>query len=156
MRITIVTLSLLLTSCVTSPLVHQFDSQRIYPQSKDIVWSALMKFFTENNVQIKTIEKDSGIIYAEREYIGPDHQMALETIADCGKRPMVTAGQASLSLNVFVHEQEGVVSVTINTSISRQWISTGNIFAPSTRFTAPCNSKGAIEEMLLDYIDTHQ
>ena len=150
MRIALAAIAvLLLSSCAVIPETHQFDSQRTYSQSKDAIWSALMNFFTENNVQIKTIEKDSGILYAEQEYLGRGHTETAEAIADCGKRPMSTQGPVSLSLNVFVREQKEGTAVTINTSISKRW-SFGNVIS-----TAPCNSKGMIEGMLFDYIDTH-
>ena len=60
--------SVLLSGCATVPATYDFDSKKIYNNHKDFVWEGVMNFFAKNNIQIRTIEKASGLIYAETEY----------------------------------------------------------------------------------------
>jgi len=58
-------LVLAVAGCGTAPKVHNFERFRSLQVSKDEAWLGVIDFFTSNSLQIKTIEKDSGIIYAE-------------------------------------------------------------------------------------------
>jgi hypothetical protein len=97
-----------------------------------------LAFFTSNNIQIKTIEKDSGVIYAERARADP-------SMADCGQDLAVELSRPA-NLNVFVKEASGGTQVTVNANFevvrtfdNRTW-------------NAPCHSTGLLEKQILSSI----
>lgn len=59
--------SLTLWGCATVPAKnYQFENSRAYSnKTYDQVWNGVIEFMTVNNIPIKTIEKDSGVIYSE-------------------------------------------------------------------------------------------
>lgn len=129
-----------LTSCATPPKKVNFDNSRTYASSKDAVWEAVISFFTKNNIQIKTIEKDSGVLYAERSSVD-------ESMADCGDFPLAPEIERSGTLNVFVRHLQSGTEVTVNTEFKDV-----RIFDNKT-FTNSCNSTGLLEKNILDSIN---
>ncbi len=147
---------LLLTSCVTLPAIYNVDAQKTLDASSDIVWSGLMQFFTENNIQIKTIEKDSGVVYAERIYsaTSTSSQNTLpDAWFDCGRSDMETPVSSTLSLNVFVRDdlKKENTTVSINAVFSQKWYSHWD----GRNRMIPCNSTGTLEVIVLDYISKY-
>lgn len=147
----------LASSCVSQPGVYTFDKSRLYPEnSKDEVWSKIIRFFSERNIQIKTVEKDSGIIYAEVTRFDPEE---LVTYADCGQGQKQTTVidvrriQAGIiKLNVFVVENSEGTSVSVNTDYKAEAIP-NSIFASGDKiYIQNCNSKGTLEKSILDYV----
>ena len=136
--------SVLLTSCASVPTTYDFDSKRTYSNHKDFVWEAVMNFFAKNNIQIRTIEKASGLIYAETEYT----RDGVKNLADCGSYILEVAGPASAQFNVFVTaEPEGKpTTVTVTTKFRQLWTFGGN------ENVRPCNSKGRLEREIFDNI----
>jgi hypothetical protein len=128
------------SSCATPPKQHAFDKSRLYATGKDAVWEDVISFFTGNNIQIKTIEKDSGVIYAERS--GVDGIMA-----DCGEAPLATEISRTGTLNVFVRPVGGKTQVTVNAEFRIL-----RMFDNQT-FTGACHSTGVLERSILDSID---
>lgn len=127
-------------SCASPPKTTVFDKSRTYDLSKDAVWEDLLSFFTSNNIQIKTIEKDSGVIYAERS--GVDASMA-----DCGQVPLAAEMVRSGTLNVFVRPAGSKTQVTVNSDFKIV-----RMFDNQT-YTAPCNSTGLLEKSILESIN---
>ena len=141
-------LLLLLSGCATLPSVHKFESQRDFDVKSDLVWAGLMSYFTENKFQIKTIEKDSGVVYSELIYAGMGE--GFDKLADCGIYPLEQPSQGSIALNVFVQRSE-LTTVSVNTTFNRQW---GTPTWGGPRFSwRPYASKGTLEKIILDYID---
>jgi hypothetical protein len=138
-RLGLVLLMLPVATCATPPKQTAVDKSRTYAATKDAVWEDLLSFFTTNNIQIKTIEKVSGVIYAERS--GVDR-----TMADCGEVPLATELSRAGTLNVFVRPLEGKTQVTVNVdfTVLRMF--------DNKSFTAPCYSTGALERLILDSI----
>ena len=137
--------------CGSLPKVYSVDSEREFNAPLDIIWEGVIDFFTGYSIPIKTIEKDSGLIYAENQY-SPSLAMASQDPsafygwADCGKiglfaKPLGT----SLSLNIFVrdHDQENQTTVSINVVFSG--------IAPKG-LSVPCNSTGKLEEAIFQHI----
>jgi hypothetical protein len=127
-----------LAGCATPPKQTAFSNTQTYQSSKDQVWSDLLAFFTSNNIQIKTIEKDSGVIYAERSRSDP-------SMADCGQDLAVELSRPA-TLNVFVKPEASGTTVTVNATFevirsfdNRTW-------------TAPCHSTGVLERQILSSI----
>lgn len=140
-------MTVFLCSCATAPVQHRVESQRNFDAPPEKVWAGLMDYFTSNNIQIKTIEKDSGVIYAEQLYIGQD--TAVDHIADCGKYTLEIPEQTNVSFNVFVREEKPV-TVNVNASFSRVW-RFGN-YPPTKR---SCTSKGTLEKYVLNHIHAY-
>ena len=159
MRIMITVAVLILTGCATPPLTYNFDPALSYKTSKDIAWEGVMSFFSKNNIQIKTLEKDSGVVYAESMYTSAQSTL-LDQYADCGKYPMFVPGKALVEFNVFVSQSpvDKEVNVRVNADFKKNWHYLGAL--GSFTETHPCNSKGTLEKSILNqvqmYIGSHQ
>ncbi len=117
----------------------------------NMVWAAVMSYFTEKGVSIKTIEKDSGIIYAEKMY----GQTLDENWADCGDySPFATS--SSVSLNLFVRKdlKSEQILVAVNMEFS-QIQNIPGLFFNSNIQNVVCNSKGGLELIILNYIEEY-
>lgn len=135
----------LLSACATSPTHYEFSRSRVVPDSKDVVWERVVEFFAANNLAIKTIEKDSGIVAAERLFPGaPTTKGMILDWASCGHAPLETPIRQSVDLNVFVRPQAGGTNVTVNTQFQEV-----RNFLDETG-TYECNSTGRLENMILD------
>jgi hypothetical protein len=129
-------LTFALAACATPPKQVSFKNSETYNLSKDETWERLLSFFTSNNVQIKTIEKDSGVIYAERSTIDA-------SMADCGEAPLMAEIARTGTLNVFVRSKAGQTEVTVNSEFK-----VIRMFDNQT-FTVACHSTGTLEASIL-------
>lgn len=136
-------LALGLTGCVTAPAYIPIENSRAIPLSKDVVWSNLVEYFATGNIAIKTIEKDSGIIYAERMFSrGSD----LSAYADCGAAAMAAPIGGAADLNVFVRETPTGVNATVNARYRQSRASAWDGSVSSS----DCSSLGNLERAILD------
>jgi len=129
-------LILILTSCATAPGSYTFSNTQSYSRPYDQVWEELVGFFAKNNIQIKNIAKDSGVIYAESATFS-------DNSADCGDPGLWSRSSRLFNLNVFVSRSVSDPTVHVNTK-----------FFETRRFensvtTVECNSKGAVERAVL-------
>lgn len=129
-----------LAGCATAPASYTVNNSRTYDQSYDVVWEKIVSFFASRNIPIKNIAKDSGVIYAESTSFN-------DTFADCGTGGLMAPFARRASLNVFVSRSGEKRTVSVNTE-----------FQESRRFdssvaTVTCNSKGVIEQAVLDAIN---
>ena len=114
-----------------------------------------MDYFTRNQIQIKTLERNSGVVYAERVYIGTQHADLLENAADCGKYPLMQPGAGNLSLNTFLSENsDNNVRVRVNTYFSRKW-TLSNIMGTYAEEILPCTSRGTLEDSIFSHLDEY-
>lgn len=134
----------LLFGCASTPRVTSFESTRTYSKSYDQVWRELMQSFTSYNLQIKTVEKESGIVYAER--LSFDNAQA-----DCGYQWPFVPLSRTLSLNVFVAtlEDSGSTQVTVNADFRER---RQNNLNPAQTQDFVCQSTGAVEQAVLGAI----
>lgn len=145
-RIIIACLAAAVSGCASTPPAHiPIENSRRIALSKDVAWSNLVEHFAAGNITIKTIERDSGIIYAERMF-GTVADVA--TFADCGVPGMSVPISSSVDLNVFVREVEGGVNATVNASFRQQRRSTWD----NSLSTVECASLGTIERSVLSAI----
>lgn len=142
----LISLALMATgACATLPTDHSVTKTKTYAASKDAVWTELVRFFAQNNISIKTIEKDSGVIFAETQNI------AGTSIADCGKPDAFTIETGRVgNFNVFASERNAATEVTINTAFTASHRDMNNIVKPF-----PCNSTGQLERMIFNGLDAH-
>lgn len=132
-----------LSACVTAPAIIPIENSRAVPLSKDVVWSNLVEYFASGNIAIKTIEKDSGIIYAERMFA---RGTELSSFADCGAAAMAAPVGGAADLNVFVRETAAGVNVTVNARYRQSRASMWDGSVSSTE----CASLGTLERTILN------
>jgi hypothetical protein len=127
--------------CVSAPQTYEFEKTRVYQKPYDQAWTDLIEFFSGSNIQIKTIEKDSGIIYAESTSFDP-------SFADCGSAPGDQVVANNAQFNVFVRRlDEQLTQVTVNSDF-RQVRGGGFGFYYSS-YVVTCNSTGRLEQAVL-------
>lgn len=69
-KICVALLALTLAACGTAAQKTEFNNSAVVNHKKDAVWERLLEYFTRNNIQIKTIEKASGVLCGARELRG--------------------------------------------------------------------------------------
>lgn len=102
-------------------------------------WSAVIDHFAEKSVPIRTIEKASGIIVAEQLSVSSGYG---QVIADCGVN-VVGVPWDVLSASYNVRVQGDSTKSTIRVTA---------MFRPEIASTYPCNSRGAYERELMDFV----
>lgn len=133
-------------ACATAPASYEFERTRTIAEPKDAVWERVVEFFATNNLSIKTIEKDSGIIAAERMIGSPGTGGSVGGFADCGVNAFMVPMNQTVDLNVFVRPQgPSSTNVSVNTSFAEV-----RVFGSNPPQTVSCNSNGKLEDMLLD------
>lgn len=136
-----IALSLLgaVAACATPPQMHDVERSRTYNADFETTWRHAVQYFSSNGIQIKTIEKASGIIYAEQALVGND----LGTYADCGRPGMAIVRGTMATFNVFIAENDGKTTVTVNTKYVQTRQFDRNIW------TVECTSAGGLERQVL-------
>ena len=149
--LTVAAFAIVLVGCSTAMQTYQFDKSRSYPAPPDQVWEGVMQYFTTNNIQIKTLERDSGVVYAEKVY--PD-QVELQLVADCGSGFWHESALPTASLNVFIagdFREEAETTVTVNTQFTDVY--KDHLYGGMGQ--KPCNSKGMLEKTILNHIEAY-
>ena len=147
--VVVAAISISLWGCATVPAKnYQFENSRTYSNKNyDQVWEGVIEFLTANNIPIKTIEKDSGVIYSEIDNFSKPSFSKFFPIVDCGQPPLFwTGGIAFGSFNIFVSKATAQPKVTVTTTISQQIRYENQVSQIS------CNSMGNFEKGVLDSI----
>ena len=140
-----------LFGCSTPAQLFEVNNTRSFAAPKEVVWDRLIRYFATNNIQIKTLEKASGVIYAEREMSGAAtswwERGKVGDMADCGKDFGSIPESQTIQLNVYVRElgpaqSQATVTVTFK-ELYNQRVGFGG--APKA-----CNSTGVLETKVLD------
>jgi hypothetical protein len=127
-----------ISACAMIPptTTYSYNNSKTVEKSYDLVWEELVGFFAANNIQIKNIAKESGVIYAESARFD-------DAFADCGDRGSFIITGRQVNFNVFVNRSGKHPVVSVNTDFTQ----TGRF---ESRFqTVQCNSKGVIETRIL-------
>jgi hypothetical protein len=134
-----VSLCAALTACVsvTAPQYVEVEKTRTYTKARDQVWEAVISYLAGRNFPVKTVEKDSGIVYAEI----PQFPVGF---ADCGQSTSTVQLSRQGSLNVVVKPVEGGTEVSVNPAFSVTRAAEGQ------QWTIDCQSKGVLERQMLD------
>lgn len=130
------------SACATAPAIIPIENSRSISLSKDEAWSNLVEYFATGNIAIKTIEKDSGIIYAERMF---SHTAQISEFADCGSSALAAPTGGAVDLNVFVRETPAGVNTTVNARFRQTRTS-----FDGRMIVADCSSLGNLERRILD------
>ena len=133
---------LALSACATAPEVYDFDNSKTVSTSYDQTWEKVITYFSSNNIPIKTLEKDSGLVVAE---IARLDGRSISRYADCqaSMLDMIEGGKADY--NVFVRRAADGTTVTVNTDFSATRRGVGT----ATSSFSDCNSKGVFEQEFL-------
>ena len=134
-----------LTGCATAPLVVPVERSVETTKSKEQVWANLIEFFASNNISIKTIEKDSGIVYAERTFSGAG---GLREWADCGASMMAPPIRQTMDLNVFVRDAGGSAGPKTNITVNARFSETRQSAWDNSIANTDCNSLGVLERRI--------
>ena len=137
----------LLAGCETPPEQHVFDNSRTYKQSYDQTWNHVTKYLADNNFQVRTERKASGVIYAQKDHLD------LKEIADCGKPGVGTYLDTTLhpvtntwaTLDVSVAAQGSQTKVTLNSKFQQEQSGDG----ANQVSTTDCTSTGTLEQQIL-------
>lgn len=142
-------LATVVTACATAPQVYEVRNAREYRLAKERVWDHLIQYFATNNIQIKTIDKSSGVIYAERAITSAPSGGKIADFADCGVVLFMAPVAQSIQLNVYVQDLGPAQSkATVTTSFSETRGNTMDHMRLSSPVT--CNSTGNLEAHVLD------
>lgn len=129
----------MLSACATKPVPQSVLNWRLVLKPYDKTWDGLVAYFATRNLQLKTIAKDSGVIYAE---VGGFTQ----DLAYCGDIALGRRGNNAVTVNVFVQRGDNEQRVTVNTKFLQQWLDiNGRLIA-----TWECASNGDLERSILD------
>lgn len=132
-----------LSGCATAPMQHDIEKTHAFAEPKDVIWERAVNFFAERNLSIKTIEKASGIIAADRTITAPT--TGIEGFADCGKAPLMIPTSQTIDLNLFVRTlPNGNTTVTVNAQFTET-----RRFGQYPPVTVSCTSTGKIEQAIL-------
>jgi len=117
-------MSLLVLGCVfdmynlTPPIPQDIENSKTFSSSFDKVWTATVQTFAELNLDIATIEKDSGIIVSNYFLISNEERYihkAKNEYCDCGTAELLTEHYRKVKFNVFLKELAGEsIEVRVN------------------------------------------
>lgn len=138
-RVVFVFLGTALAGCGTAPEKTSFQNSAVIDAPFDTVWARTVEFMAANSVQVKTIEKDSGIIYAEQAQFS-------DGLADCGTEPLATVTGRPATLNVFLKPDGEKTAVTVNATFRV------NMSFDGVPFSRDCYSTGTVERAILSAI----
>ncbi len=139
------------TACATPPDTYEFDNSAVLDASFDDTWNAAVDYFASRNIQIRTIEKASGVIYAEQMYSRPNDP-DFASFADCGGAPLATPQGSAVRLNMTLREAgPDRTRVAITTSYAQQVLNLG-AYIPTQM---SCNSTGVLEDRVIQGVRNH-
>jgi len=126
-----------LSGCATPPKNYSVNNSRSYSQSYDKVWENIVGYLAQNQIQIKNIAKDSGVIYAEAVKFD-------NAVADCGNPGAFSISGRRANFNIFVNRSGKDPIVSVNTEFNEMRRNLSG--DPSS---VACNSKGVLEDRIL-------
>lgn len=137
--------AVMVTSCATMPTYQEVERSAVLSRTKDEVWGDLVAFFATNSIPIRTIEKDSGLIVAERQSAGVMSGQAFAAWMNCGRPGFLEVTESrTVNLNVLVRERgAGQTEVTVTTLFHE------NRAMDQFRSSVECASTGRLEELVL-------
>lgn len=142
----VVAIAALLAGCGAAPTKHEFNNTRTFDGSYDSVWDAVITYFAAQNIPIKTIAKDSGVIFAETTALDAPSS----GFADCGKADIGVAIVANYArFNVYVKHGDGRQVVSVNATFAQ---TRNNNLRHVSGLNYDCTSTGKLETTMLQSI----
>lgn len=124
-----------------------FEREASIDRPFDEVWNKAVDFFANNDIPLKTVQKDSGLIATE-------YGVALGvTSLDCGKAPLGSfLTDPTANVNVLVREANGAqVRVNVFGSATLAVQNMNGSMSPIRKVR--CESTGEIEAALIQYLN---
>ena len=128
-------------------VVQPFDKVATVESDFDATWEELVRFLSTNQIGIKTIEKDSGLVVIESLNMSPALIQEYCTNIQIPLLWSLQSGKASG--NVTVDEDDGFTTVAVNMSYQA---TTQYCYNGCSYNTARCDSLGKFETELLDAV----
>ena len=104
-----------------------------------------MFFFTESNLELTMLEKDSGLVTAEGHFgvaAGTDPTF-VEGIGDCASSMMCIPSTDHMKVDVLVRESAKASNTKVHSILTRTYLDS----LTNSYTTAPCNSTGCLSEL---------
>ncbi len=121
-----------------------------FEASYDTVWQTMIRVFARENIPVKAIARDSGVLASD------DLPTTIGLYADCGRiGESPVEGQALVNFTIFVQAMDGNrTQVQINTKMRTELYGWWAIFGGGVQPRQPltCSSTGRWEADLLDWI----
>ena len=113
----------------------------------DPTWQALIRALAYDNVSLRTVAKDSGVISSD-DIVSP-----IGVFADCGREgTIVLEGEALVAFTIFVQPNGGTTDVQVNSRMRTQGHRRGDSGKLRPEPVYQCASTGRWEANLLDSI----
>ncbi len=134
------------TACATvvPPKNYYVKAQDVVSKDFDTTWQRISEFFGQNNINIKAMEKDSGLITAETTRF-PD-------AFDCGSQSYTKDRDPVGRFNVFAVGEGDFTRVRFTVDASQTRCTVNGYGQCLESFQVNCNSKGTLEESFYNYI----
>lgn len=141
-----------LTACASTPppVIERFDTSRTYSMSRDQAWERAVDWFASQNIPIKAIEKDSGIISGEAAYL----RTVQGEYAVCDTPMLYTTNGATARLNILIRGTGTEATAQVNNTIVGEAIY--SLSNPPVRQSVTCQSTGRLENSILNAIGGNQ
>lgn len=148
--------SLLLAGCaapsINAPSANNTDYTSAYSHSFDDVWEQTVDWFAINNIPIKNIEKDSGIIGSEYS-LGSNYSQVDCGTLDPGGMHILLDETVTANINVLVRPFAGGASVKPNVFGNASFLLRDAWDGmPRTMRADRCVSTGELEKDLQNYL----
>jgi hypothetical protein len=114
----------------------------------DVTWRALLRSLAVDNVPLRVVAKDSGVISTD-DFISP-----IGVYADCGRiGDVVLEGESLVSFTLFVESgRDGATPIQINSRLRTNAYRRGGSGRLKTDRVFPCVSNGRWEANLMDSV----
>lgn len=114
----------------------------------DVAWKALIRAFAMENVPLRVVAKDSGVV-ASDDFVSP-----IGVYADCGRLgDVVLEGEALVAFTVFVQSnRNGGTDIQVNPRMRTQAFRKGSSGSLRSEPVYPCVSTGRWEANLVDTV----
>ena len=118
------------------------------PASYDSTWRALVRALAGENVPLRVVAKDSGVVSTD-DFISP-----IGVYADCGRiGEVLLEGEALVAFTLFVQPgRDGVTAIQVNSKMSTHAYRRGGSGKLKTDRVFQCVSTGRWEANLLDSV----
>ena len=145
--LSVLILSLFVTGCATTvpPGNYTVIDQDVVSKDFDSTWKRISEYFGENNINIKAMEKESGLITAET--------TRFPTSFDCGSETYAKDQDPIGRFNVFATaDGDGTrVRFTVDATVLRCAVN-GYGQCVNSSYLVNCNSIGTLETSFYNYL----
>ncbi len=143
---------ILVTGCVSAlPMKHEYKSADNFPVPLNEVWELSSNFLEENVSAIDTADKQSGFLKTKEFNVPHSGFQYHSEYADCGKLGgLYTYHKIVGHFEIFISESEENRTVVSTIPHYRASLWLGKSF----KGWIPCQSRGHVEQLLMDYLET--